>query len=81
MVIIDAYLSYHLINIRIWCSVVKCSVNLQYRQSRMAYEYIPESISVNWGNGFQPADKKALISEYSEESDVPPSSSLVAKRP
>ena len=46
----------------------------------MAYEYIPESISVNWGNGFQPADKKALISEYSEESDVPPSSSLVAKR-
>jgi hypothetical protein len=28
----------------------------------MTYEYIPESISVNWGNAFQHADKKALIS-------------------
>jgi hypothetical protein len=32
----------------------------------MSYEYIPESISVNWGNAFQPADKKALISEERE---------------
>jgi hypothetical protein len=29
----------------------------------MTYEYIPESISVNRGNAFHPADKKALISE------------------
>jgi hypothetical protein len=66
MVIIDAYLSCRLVNIRIWYSVVHYSANLQYRRSRITYRYIPESISVNWGNAFQPADKKALISQERE---------------
>jgi hypothetical protein len=66
MVIIDAYLSCRLVNIRIWFSVVHCSANLQYRRSGITYVYIPESIAVHWGNAFQPADKKALISEERE---------------
>ena len=66
MVIIDAYLSCRLVNIRIWYSVVHCSANLQYRRSRITHEYIPESVLVNWGNAFQAADKKALISEERE---------------
>jgi hypothetical protein len=47
----------------------------------MAYEYIPESVSVNWGNGLQPAGKKALISQQRGENDVTLSTSLVTKRP